>query len=111
MHGQAASLHHQLNSAYDFPFHVSYVHYDLFSRIVKRKYLPQQIRHWYDGLILVGRSVLNELGNPGTLQLQKVWLDLCVEHLESNSCLQSYKNLVGNKKETLKSMQYTMYNS
>lgn len=98
MHGQAASLHHQLNSAYDFPFHVSYVHYDLFSRIVKRKYLPQQIRHWYDGLILVGRSVLNELGNPGTLQLQKVWLDLCVEHLESNSCLQSYKNLVGNKK-------------
>lgn len=38
-----------------------------------RKRLPQQIRHWYDGLILVGKSALNELGNPGILQLQKVW--------------------------------------
>lgn len=55
------------------PFMPQYVYHVTILVEYLRKRLPQQIRHWYDGLILVGKSVLNELGNPGILQLQKVW--------------------------------------
>lgn len=55
------------------PFMTHYVYHVTILVESLRKRLPQQIRHWYDGLILVGKSALNELGNPGILQLQKVW--------------------------------------